>query len=363
MCMSAVGHHLPPFLIYPRVRMNAALKTGAPEGAEFSCNPSGYMTLELFNVWFDHFLKHTHPSEESPVLLIIDGHSSHTKNLAFTEKARAHHVTVLVLPPHCSNKLQPLDVAFMAPFKTFYADALEKFMRKKPGHVVTQYDIAELLNLAFIKACTTETAVSGFRKTGIVPLNPDIFTDEDFEPSEVTNQVVASEVVVGSEPKCIPDLGTHSEPCTTSETQPSTSNGTGIDYSMKTAEADSKTPDSSFEVSPLCILPLPKMQEPRNTKKKRAAEKTTDITSDEYMNSLKKAKASKEIKGIKQARKPRKLKCPKTLPIEEDTLCDKCGEVFSNSNDGTGWLSCFNCKKWFHSVCFQIGISKCYECS
>ncbi|XP_055633069.1 uncharacterized protein LOC129773483 [Toxorhynchites rutilus septentrionalis] len=125
------------------------------------------MTVEIFNEWFDHFLEHVKPSEDSPALLIIDGHSSHTKNLAFTEKARANFVKVLVLPPHTSNKLKPLDVSFMAPFKTYYAQEVERFLQQNPGKVVSQYDVAELMKPAFIKAATTEIAENGFEKTEI----------------------------------------------------------------------------------------------------------------------------------------------------------------------------------------------------
>ncbi|XP_055633035.1 uncharacterized protein LOC129773453 [Toxorhynchites rutilus septentrionalis] len=161
MCMSATGQHLPPFFIFLRMRMHEALKKGASRGSKFSCNASGYMTVKIFNEWFDHFLEHVKPSEDSPALLIIDGHSSHTKNLAFTEKARANFVKVLVLPPHTSNKLQPLDVSFMAPFKTYYAQEVERFLQQNLGKVVSQYDVAELMKPAFIKAATTEIAENG----------------------------------------------------------------------------------------------------------------------------------------------------------------------------------------------------------
>ncbi|XP_055522501.1 uncharacterized protein LOC129716690 [Wyeomyia smithii] len=117
MCMSVTRQHLPPFSIFPRLRMHETLKKGAPRGSKFAFNASGYMTAEIFNEWFNHFLEYVKPSEDKPALLIINGHASHTKNLAFTETARANFVKVLVLPPHTSNKLQPLDVSFMAPFK------------------------------------------------------------------------------------------------------------------------------------------------------------------------------------------------------------------------------------------------------
>ncbi|XP_021695236.1 uncharacterized protein LOC110675156 [Aedes aegypti] len=48
-CMSATGHFIPPFVIFPRVRMTDRLKQGAPSGTIFACNPSGWTTSEVFN--------------------------------------------------------------------------------------------------------------------------------------------------------------------------------------------------------------------------------------------------------------------------------------------------------------------------
>ena len=74
-------------------------------------------------------------------------------------------------------------------------------------------------------------------------------------------------------------------------------------------------------------------------------------------------KASKEIKEIQKSRKPRKTKRSILPPIGKDTLCEKCGKVFSDSVDGTGWKSCFNCAMWFHDECFLLDEGKCSECS
>lgn len=89
--------------------MKAELKDGAPPGSEFACTPSGWMQTDIFLKWFDHFVNHARPSAEAPVLLILDGHSTHTKIIDFIYRARQNHTTVVCLPPHCSHKLQPLD--------------------------------------------------------------------------------------------------------------------------------------------------------------------------------------------------------------------------------------------------------------
>ncbi|KAJ8959864.1 hypothetical protein NQ318_011599 [Aromia moschata] len=76
-------------------------------------------------------------SQEDPVLLILDGHLSHTKNLDVILKARENFVTLLCLPPYTTHKLQPLDVGVMFPFNAYMDQALETWMNNHPGRTVT----------------------------------------------------------------------------------------------------------------------------------------------------------------------------------------------------------------------------------
>ncbi|XP_055542531.1 uncharacterized protein LOC129728139 [Wyeomyia smithii] len=254
MCMSATGKYVPPFMIFPRARMNEALKGGAPAGTKFRCNASGYMTTEVFLDWFDHFLEYAKPSKETPVLLIIDGHSTDTKNLARAEKARNSFVTVLVLPPHCSNKMQPLDVAFMGPFKKNFSYAADAFLRQHPGVVIGLYDVANLMAQAFVKAASISVAISGFKATGIWPCNCHVFSDESFAPSEVTDQ-----------PEVQP-VENHDEPasCTVEKSVVESTLEDGLipgDQAVSDME-------SSFNVTPKEILPLPKISRSAKPKKR-----------------------------------------------------------------------------------------------
>jgi transposase len=72
------------------------------------------MTNENFSEFMKHFIKHAKPSAEHPALLILDNHQSHI-NLNVINFAKENHVTLLSFPPHCSHKLQPLDVSRGAP--------------------------------------------------------------------------------------------------------------------------------------------------------------------------------------------------------------------------------------------------------
>jgi len=105
--VSVTGVFLPPMFIFPRVRMKPSLLDKAPHGLVGGANKSGWINKELFTSWFEHFLKFIQPQyHPEPVLLLMDGQSSHTQNLEVIEKVRANNVILLMFPSHCTHKLQ-----------------------------------------------------------------------------------------------------------------------------------------------------------------------------------------------------------------------------------------------------------------
>ncbi|CAH1985659.1 unnamed protein product [Acanthoscelides obtectus] len=195
-CGSAGGNFIPPMLIFRRLRMKIELMDGTPPCSVYACNPSGWMNIEVFSQWFDHFLSHTKPSTEDPILLILDGHLSHTRNLDVIIKARENNVTILCLPPHCTHKLQPLDVGVMFPLSVYHNQALERWMNNNAGRVVTVFQIGKIFGEAYLKAAAPSNIIKGFEKCGIWALNPDVFTDVDFVAATTTDQAVSNEILV-----------------------------------------------------------------------------------------------------------------------------------------------------------------------
>ena len=61
------------------------------------------------------------------------------------------------------------------------------WLKNHPGRTVTEGNIAELFATACGKAAMTGNAVNAFRKCGISPFNPHIFTDADFSAAAVTD--------------------------------------------------------------------------------------------------------------------------------------------------------------------------------
>ena len=125
-CMIPTGHFIPPLLVFPRKNMKQELMNGIPPGSIHACHPLGWIQSEIFSQWFLLFMKHTKPTKEDPVILVLEGHYSHTRNLQFVTLARENHVDIICLPTHSSHKMQPLDKSFMRPLKTFYCQETEK---------------------------------------------------------------------------------------------------------------------------------------------------------------------------------------------------------------------------------------------
>ncbi|KAJ8939475.1 hypothetical protein NQ318_022529 [Aromia moschata] len=155
---------------------------GAPIGTKGMANPSGWMTEEIFVESLKHFVNHVQPTVDKKALIIMDNHATHV-NLQVVDFARKNHIIILTLPPHCSHRMQPLDVAVYGPFKSRYKQAMNNWLTGNPGKPVTIYEVAEFVNPAFSESFTISNICKSFEKTGIYPFNSNIFTDDDFLPS------------------------------------------------------------------------------------------------------------------------------------------------------------------------------------
>ncbi|KAG8264800.1 hypothetical protein J6590_108315 [Homalodisca vitripennis] len=165
--------------IYPRRRMSPLLERGGPAGSVYTCSHNGWSNENIFLDWLKHFNKIAKPSQEDPVLLILDNHGSHV-SLPSYEFCRQNHIHMLSIPPHTSHRLQPLDVSFYGPLKNVFNRECDKYMRSSTYRKITPYDIATIFNEAYVTVATIDKGVSGFRSTGIYPVNRDTFKEEDF---------------------------------------------------------------------------------------------------------------------------------------------------------------------------------------
>ncbi|XP_065172619.1 uncharacterized protein [Atheta coriaria] len=136
--------------------------------------------------YLHHFKENVQPTKENPVLSILDNHSSHL-SLAAINFCRDNGIHLLTLPPHSSHKMQPLDRGFFGPLKTKFAYECDKWLTSNPGRVIGQSEVAQLLNESFKKVATVCNATSGFKTSGIWPIDREIFSEEDFIAASVTD--------------------------------------------------------------------------------------------------------------------------------------------------------------------------------
>lgn len=120
-CAMSAGagvHHIPPFFIFARKRLNLQLIKGGPVGCDMGVAKKDYMDTPwtTFIIWLKHFKKFACPTEERSILLILDNHVSHTSLEAVTF-AKQNNIHLLSLPPHSSHKTQPLDRIFLGLLK------------------------------------------------------------------------------------------------------------------------------------------------------------------------------------------------------------------------------------------------------
>ena len=159
-CVSAGGQCLPPMVIWDRKRLPPELAVGEVPGTIYGLSAKGWIDQELFDLWFtQHFLRYAPLAH--PLLLLMDGHSSHycpsTVKTAAKEK-----VILFTLPPNTTHLTQPLCL---------------DHSKCSGGKCVTDtlWNIPEQESLstteAWILSMTPRNIVSGFRTTGVWPIN------------------------------------------------------------------------------------------------------------------------------------------------------------------------------------------------
>lgn len=397
--MNAAGSFVPPMIIFPRKRDHPQLMNGAPPGAIHACHPTGWIQTHLFTQWFKHFLENVKPSVTSPVLLILDGHSSHTRNIEVIDLARKNHVQLLSIPPHSSHKIQPLDKTFMGPLKKYLTEEIRVWIRVNTK-AVTHYDIAGIFGRAYMRAQCAELAINGFKTTGIYPLNRYIFKDHDFisvsETEELNNVTSTNNNLSGITVKTAND---------------SIQGGGGGEVLIPNPIAGtSATP--AF-ITPINISPIPRVRNIKSNRGRKAT-KATVLTSSPYKleleeslmkgkkkemdpktnNMLKEAlKPNKDPKKITKETTTKKRKPPiKTrgnsisedssdfsvkdssdgeesfIPdptVQENAACLYCDSLYSQDCNGELWIQCVSCSRWAHEDCAGVekDIFLCEFCS
>jgi len=111
-------------VVFAGKHFNSVLAKGEVPATLYEMSLSGWMDQELFADWFlHHFLEHAVKSR--PLLLLLDGHSSHYM-LELVKLAAEHQVVIFCLPPHTTADSQSLDTTRFKPLKSYWVDGCHK---------------------------------------------------------------------------------------------------------------------------------------------------------------------------------------------------------------------------------------------
>ncbi|XP_059061655.1 uncharacterized protein LOC131854549 [Achroia grisella] len=99
--VSATGSSIPPMFVFPRKKYQDHFVRDGPAECIGAGNASGWMNTE-FLLFMKHFITYVKPTKESPVLLLLDNHSSHL-SVEVLDLAKNNGVVMLSYPPHCSH--------------------------------------------------------------------------------------------------------------------------------------------------------------------------------------------------------------------------------------------------------------------
>ena len=241
----------------------------------------------------------------------MDNHRSYL-SAALVELARDHEVTIVTFPPHCSHRLQSLDVSVYGHFKTYFNSACQLWILSNAGQPLTIYNLASLSSIAYYRAFTPSNITSGFKKTGIVPFDEHIFPEDVILLSMVTDQAIPQQQVENNANLPAPII----DSAVTANDVPGTSGTTGT------------------IVTPGNVRPYSKAV-PRTRKSNRKKVKSAIIT-DLTANSIGTAKKKTAVKQLKTVECPSKSETELSL-VESDLkvdLTDMCKEELEiSAND------------------------------
>lgn len=300
-CISASGSLFRPLIIFQGTHLWSTWKADCKEEVDengvvkkrerkalYAVSENGWMNSFIFQ----HFLqKFAAEVKERPLLLVVDGHVSHL-DVATLRIAQNERITILKLPSHATDTLQPLDRTCFKTLKYEFDVALLEWYRKNQRKA-TKAEFAALIIDVWHRGITPENIVSGFCSTGLFPPNRNVYPKERFSNEKLKRyeeEAVKENTV---------DL--HTPECTSSPSPQATS----------TTASSSSANQSTVTFEDVLLRTLNRTETPL-THRKKLHNTAAVVTSEEYLSFAEKMKASQKEKS----KTPKKGKKTTVTPAE-----------------------------------------------
>lgn len=183
-CGNANGQLLPPMVMFTYQRIPHNIAATMPPGWGMGRSDTGWMTSETF---YDYVVHVFHPwlvenNIEFPVVLYLDGHTSHL-TFALSNFCRENNIELVALYPNSTHILRPLDVAMFHPLKETWPSVVREWRSENCGERLKRQQFAPMLEKALAEVDVPSNLQNGFRATGLYPLSADAINySKDVKP-------------------------------------------------------------------------------------------------------------------------------------------------------------------------------------
>lgn len=185
---NAEGVYVPPFLVAKKSEVRKFIEDLEPGMA--ACEmPSNRLTAEIFIEWLHHFKDFAKPSEQQPVMLIVDNSMWHVSISAY-QYCQKHFIKLHVLPPHTAKRMHPLEQSLNKLLRKACQEEASRYLLNKPKNNVTVRNLVRFYITSYNKANQAYLCARGFVSCGIYPPNPMQFRmtfNQDTKPLDESN--------------------------------------------------------------------------------------------------------------------------------------------------------------------------------
>lgn len=184
---SGDGTVLPPYTVYKSVHLYQSWTEGGPQNARYNRTKSGWFDSICFDDWIEKLVIPYCKKLLGRKILIGDNLSSHL-SVQSIKLCAENNIEFVFLPRNSTHLTQPLDIAFFRPLKTAWRQILVDW-KKGVGRndcSVRKDMFPSLLKklMVAIDFNSANNVKAGFKKGGIIPVNPNQVVDR--LPNNVT---------------------------------------------------------------------------------------------------------------------------------------------------------------------------------
>lgn len=346
-CVNALGSAIPPMIIFKGKRLKPELYDNLPPGSLVEKSTKGYMTNELFKTFLKHLARY---KSAGKCLLIFDGAACHL-DLSIVEVADSLDISLYCLPSNTTHELQPLDKAVYRSFEHHWDAEVLSFMEQNPDKKLTKARFNIILSNVWSKCMTHNNITSGFKATGLYPLNPQAIPEIAFAPSLLTEAPPVSDEVdkENSQPHVSPRPITPNPSTSTIQEKiieqfPNRPPGKFYRMVYRSSSSDDDEDDvplaqlKKTAFQQLMPTPVKNTEKTPTIRRKAINYRGTPVTKDLFDKNNKENKQTSTFKdrsGTKQN--------------QASWYCHGCGD-----DKMADMRQCPNCGKWYHEECVGL---------